>query len=222
MRNVSSVAAFAPRLEGDRPLVDGHLLQVVTACFVVRDDFVELACFVELDDFVEAADSVGLGESEVCRVDLAGSLGGIRFRDGCQGDCRAFLRDDCLGYIPDECRVFLRGDCLVCIRDGCLAYRLGGCRVYIRGEYRDDIRVGSLRACCSRAGCRSLADDSWADDNPNCRHSRDGDSIRQVVDDTNSWADDSHRASRPTDRGCSRCCGLPSSIPNHPIPRDDC
>ena len=219
MRNVSSVAAFAPRLEGDRPLVDGHLLQVVTAGFVVRDDFVELACFVELDDSVEAADSVGLGESEVCRVDLAGSLDDFRFQDGCRGDCRVFLRGGCLVCIRGGCRGFLQDDCLGYTLADCQAFLLrGGCPVCIRGGCRDDIRVGSLRACCSRAGCRSLADDSWADDNPSCHRSRDGDSIRQVVDDTNSWADDSHRASRPTDRGCSRCCGLPNSIPNHPIP----
>jgi hypothetical protein len=221
MRIVTSVAASAHHLEDD-PLVDDPLLQVVMAGFAALDDFVELACFVELDDSVELACSVELGESVVCWADQAGRSGEFRSRDDCQGDCRAFPRGDCLGYIRDVCRVCLRGDYPVCIQDECLAYRLGGCRVYIRGGCRDDIRVGSLRACCSRDGCRSLADGSLADDIPSCHHSRDDDSIRQVVGDTSSWADDSHRASHPMDRGCSRCCGLPSSIPNRPIPRDDC
>jgi hypothetical protein len=195
--------------------VDGPLRQVVMAGFAVTDDFVEPACFAELDDSVVLVDFVELGESVVCRVDLAGSLDDFRFRDGCRGDCLVFLLGDC--------PVFLQDDCLGYTPDGCLAFLLrGGCPVCIRGGSRDDIRVGSLRACCSRDDCRSLADDSWADDNPSCHRSRDDDSIRQVVGDTSSWAGDSHRASHPTDRGCSRCCGLPSSIPNRPIPRDDC
>lgn len=143
MRIATSVAASAHHLEDDL-LVDGLLLQVVMACFAARDDFAVRACFVELGDFV------GLDESAVCSADLAGCPAEFRF----------------LGYTRAECRVCLRGDCPVCIRDGCLAYLRADCRVciqggcHIRGECRDDSPAGSLRACCSRDGCRSLADGS--------------------------------------------------------------
>jgi hypothetical protein len=109
---------------------------------------------------------------------------------------------------PDEFR--FQDDCLGYIRAGCQAYLLGGCR------------DGSRRVCCTRDGEWSLADGSWADDNPSCRGNQDDCSTRWVAGDTNNWGGDTLRANRPTDRGCSRYCGLPSSIPSHPSPRDGC
>ena len=144
------------------------------------------------------ADFAVLGVSAACPADLAGRPDEFRF----QGDCLGYIRAGYLAYLLAECRDDIQADFR--------AYLLGGCR------------DGSHRVCCTRDGEWSSVGGSLADDNPSCRGNLDDCSTRWVAGDTNNWEGDTLRANRPRDRGCSRYCGPPSSIPNHPIPRDGC
>jgi hypothetical protein len=84
----------------------------------------------------------------------------------------------CVGYLAglaaylDE-----KAGCLV-ERAGCLdAFRVDFLGCYILGDFqgyiRADTQADSRRAGCSQVCCRGMADGSWADDNPSCRHSQD-------------------------------------------------